>query len=222
MALKLIIFFLIFGYTVGYRIAGESCVLPSSLKPSYDFNWKSKTNEWSNTETKTSYMMLALSCPTYCASLTQAARDKKFQCHPSNSFGLIVHGLWPQALKAINVRSHPRNCRDEPQLNGTFVKRYLCIMPDEDLVQGEWEKHGTCYYSEAVDYYTVTENLFKSLQLPEYNFLSTASATAIKDAFITLNGPKIFASAIQVDMTNGKFKEVKICYDLEYQFTACT
>ncbi|CAF3827100.1 unnamed protein product, partial [Rotaria sp. Silwood1] len=161
--------------------------------------------------------------PTYCASLTQAARDKKFQCHPSNSFGLIVHGFWPQASKAANVRAHPRNCRDEPQLNATFVKRYFCIMPDEDLVQGEWEKHGTCHYSEAVDYYTVTEELFKSLKLPEHNLLNTASATTIKNEFLTLNAPALFASAIRVDMdSKGRFKEVKICYDLKYQFAACT
>ncbi|CAF1315975.1 unnamed protein product [Rotaria sp. Silwood1] len=224
MTFKLIIFFLILGYTFGYRITGEVCPLPSSLKTNYDFNWKSKTNEWSNTQTKASYIMLALSwSPTYCASLTQAARDKKFQCHPSNSFGLIVHGLWPQASKAANVRAHPRNCRDEPQLNATFVKRYFCIMPDEDLVQGEWEKHGTCHYSEAVDYYTVTEELFKSLKLPEHNLLNTASATAIKNEFLTLNAPALFASAIRVDMdSKGRFKEVKICYDLKYQFAACT
>lgn len=80
--------------------------------------------------------------PSYCASLSQSARDKKFQCLPSNGFGLIVHGLWPQVSKAPNVKAHPRNCRDEPQLNTTFVKRYFCIMPDEELVQGEWEKHG--------------------------------------------------------------------------------
>lgn len=80
--------------------------------------------------------------PTYCASLSQSARDKKFQCFRNNTFGLIVHGLWPQAANAANVRAHPRNCRDEPQLTSTFVKRYFCIMPDEDLIQGEWEKHG--------------------------------------------------------------------------------
>ncbi|CAF0765922.1 unnamed protein product [Rotaria sordida] len=224
MTLKLIILFLIVGYTVGYRIASEVCPLPSSLKPNYDFNWKSKSNEWSNTQAETSYIMLALSwSPTFCASLSQSARENKFQCHPSNSFGLIVHGLWPQALKAPNVRAHPRNCRDEPQLNATFVKRYFCIMPDEDLVQGEWEKHGTCYYSAAVDYYTVTENLFKSLNLPEYNFLNTASGAAIKNTFVTLNAPKLFASAVRVDTgSNGRLKEIKICYNLQYQFTVCT
>lgn len=81
--------------------------------------------------------------PTYCASLSQAVREKSFQCIHSTTFGLIVHGLWPQAAKAANVRAHPRNCRNEPQLNATFVKRFYCIMPDEDLMQGEWEKHGT-------------------------------------------------------------------------------
>ena len=86
--------------------------------------------------------MIVFRSPTYCASLSQAAREKLFQCIHSATFGLIVHGLWPQVAKAANVRAHPRNCRNEPQLNATFVKRFYCIMPDEDLMQGEWEKHG--------------------------------------------------------------------------------
>jgi hypothetical protein len=30
-------------------------------------------------------------------------------------------------------------------LNTTFIKRYFCLMPDEDLIQSEWEKHGLFY-----------------------------------------------------------------------------
>ncbi|CAF3372989.1 unnamed protein product [Rotaria socialis] len=224
MTSTLLIFSLMCVYAaVSYKIADDSCPLPSSLKPKYDFSWRSKSGEWSNTQAKTSYMMLALSwSPSYCASLSQSARDQKFQCFPSNSFGLIVHGLWPQVSNAANVRAHPRNCRDEPQLNATFVKRYFCIMPDEDLVQGEWEKHGTCYYPAASDYYTIAEYLFKSLQIPEYSLLNTGSATIIKNAFLTLNVPTLFGSAVRVDMnSNGRLKEVKICYNLQYQFATC-
>lgn len=65
MTLALMLCFLICGYTVGYKINGASCPLPSSLKAKYDFNWKSKSGEWSNTEAKTSYLMLALSWYVY-------------------------------------------------------------------------------------------------------------------------------------------------------------
>jgi ribonuclease T2 len=74
--------------------------------------------------------------------LSQSVRENTYQCIHSATFGLIVHGLWPQAAQVSSVRAHPRNCRNEPQLNTTFVKRFYCMMPDEVLMQAEWEKHG--------------------------------------------------------------------------------
>jgi len=134
---------------------------------------------------------------------------------------LIVHGLWPQAAKASNVRDHPRNCRDEKQLNATFVKRYLCMMPDEELVQAEWEKHGTCHYETAVTYYTVTEDLFKFLIIPDIRSMKNPTATIIKNAFLAQN-PQLPSAAIQVSMdSKNNLKEVKVCYNLKYQFTSC-
>ena len=60
-------------------------------------------------------------------------------------FGLVVHGLWPQVFRPATVQDHPRNCRDDSQLNETLVKRYFCLMPDEDLIQSQWEKHGLSF-----------------------------------------------------------------------------
>ncbi len=80
--------------------------------------------------------------PTFCESLSQSARAKEFQCIYSQHFEFVVHGLWPQAAQASTVKSHPRNCRNEEQLDATLVKQYYCIMPSEDLIQSEWEKHG--------------------------------------------------------------------------------
>ncbi len=47
--------------TMSINMDGDSCPLPSQLKPTYDFNWKSKSGEWQNAATPTDYMMLALS-----------------------------------------------------------------------------------------------------------------------------------------------------------------
>ncbi|UJR11284.1 hypothetical protein I4U23_015466 [Adineta vaga] len=221
--LFLIVASIIGSTTMSIKVDGESCPLPSQLKPQFDFNWKSKSGEWANLAAKTDYIMLALSwSPTYCATLSQSARDKEFQCIHSSTFGLIVHGLWPQAAKAANVRAHPRNCRNEPQLNSTFVKRFFCIMPSETLMQAEWEKHGTCYYDKPINYYQITEQLYQALRLPARNILESSSATAIKNSILTLNSPAIFSSAIKIDMSGTRLKEVKICYDLQLRFTACT
>lgn len=81
---------------------------------------------------------------------------------------------------------------------------------------------GTCYYGKALDYYTVTEGLFRNLRLPARNILESSSATVIRDILITLNAPALPASAIRIDMAAAnRLKEIKICYDLKLGFTAC-
>jgi ribonuclease T2 len=88
------------------------------------------------------YFYFIFRSPTYCASLPDVIRDEEFQCHRKDSFGLVVHGLWPQTSRASSVRDQPRNCRNEQQLPFSIIKRFYCLMPDEDLMQAEWEKHG--------------------------------------------------------------------------------
>ncbi|CAF4816866.1 unnamed protein product [Rotaria sp. Silwood1] len=199
------------------------CPLPSQLETRYDYDWKSKLNEWSNTNAKPTFLQLVLSwSPTYCASLSQAVRNKEFQCRTSNNFGLVVHGLWPQASKASSVRAHPRNCRNEKQLNTTLIKRFYCMMPDEYLMQSQWEKHGTCHFTTATDFFTATENLYKSLNIPDIQSMRNPTATTIKNSFLTLN-PKLFSSAIQVSTDSlNRLKEIKICYNLNKQFVSCS
>ena len=81
---------------------------------------------------------------------------------------------------------------------------------------------GTCYYPVATDYYTNAENLFNNLRIPDYSLLNTGTATIIRNAFLTLNTPKLFSSAIRVEMNaKGLLKEVKLCYNLQYQFATC-
>jgi hypothetical protein len=61
MILILIMISVIGSATMNIKMDGDSCPLPSQLKPTYDFNWKSKSGEWQNAATPTDYMMLALS-----------------------------------------------------------------------------------------------------------------------------------------------------------------
>ncbi|CAF1051641.1 unnamed protein product [Rotaria sordida] len=207
--------------TVDAAPVNSSCPLPPKLGSTYDYDWKSKPHEWSNPNVKTASLQLALSwSPTYCASLSKGERDQQFQCKPSNDFGLIVHGLWPQASKASSVKDHPRNCRNEKQLNETMIKRFFCMMPGEYLQQSEWEKHGTCYFATATDYFTTVEKLYKSLNIPDIRAMKNPTATTIKDSFLKLN-PKLPSSSIKVIMESSRLKEIDICYGLNLQFANC-
>ena len=172
---------------------------------------------------------------TFCESLPQYAQNTEFQCRNRQHFGLVVHGLWPQVSKASSVRAHPRNCRNEKQLNATVIKRYYCMMPDEDLIQSQWEiPHcesqfspgvsflGTCYFKTATEYYQTIENLYGALNIPDIASMKSATAADVKSTFLTLN-PTLIASAIQVSMDYEKrLKEIKICYDLKQKFVRCS
>ncbi|CAF0872218.1 unnamed protein product [Rotaria sp. Silwood1] len=187
----------------GTELSKTSCPFPPEFKNYYDFNWELRNNEWINTKSKTNYLLLSLSwSPTFCASLSDIARVKEFQCHRSDIFDFVVHGLWPQTFKAASVRDQPRNCRNEQQLPLSIIKRFYCLMPDEDLMQAEWEKHG---------------------KVPNIRAMKQPTSSSIKNAFLTLNSPHLFPSAIDVHIDKqGRLHEIRLCYDLQYKFISCT
>ena len=160
--------------------------------------------------------------PTFCASLPSAVSNREFQCSRSDAFGLVVHGLWPQTAGASSVREQPRNCRNDDQLPSSVIRRYYCLMPDEDLMQAEWEKHGSCYFKSAREYFAAIESLFLRLNVPNIRAMTHPSAASVKNGFLQLNAPQLFSSAISVKMNSqGQLEEIHLCYDLQYRFISC-
>ncbi|MFC2501538.1 MAG: ribonuclease, partial [Haemophilus parainfluenzae] len=105
------------------------------------------------------YYMLALSwSPAFCEK--QRAQygnnlpdSAQYQCSIKNQFGWVVHGLWPQNANARSVTDHPRFCKgDLAPLPIETLEPYLSISPGAKLLQGEWEKHGSCAFDSAEDY----------------------------------------------------------------------
>ncbi len=45
----------------GTAVSQTSCPFPSNLKNNYDFNWRSRNHEWTNTKSETDYLVLSLS-----------------------------------------------------------------------------------------------------------------------------------------------------------------
>lgn len=94
-------------------------------------------------------------------------------------------------------------------------------MPDEDLMQAEWEKHGSCYFSTPTDYFQTIEYLFNQLTIPNIRSMQQTTFYSIKNAFLNSNS-RLFASAINVYMNDqGQLDEIRICYDLQYRFISC-
>ncbi|CAF4216741.1 unnamed protein product, partial [Rotaria sordida] len=81
---------------------------------------------------------------------------------------------------------------------------------------------GSCYYNTAIDYFKMIESLFNQLKIPDIRAMNQPTLSSIKNAFLTLNSPQLFPSAIHVKMNNqGRLEEIRLCYDLQYNFISC-
>jgi len=74
--------------------------------------------------------------------LPEVVRDTKFRCNQSDLSGLVAHGLWLSTFGATSTRDQPRNCRNEPQIPLSVIKRFYCFMFDDFEMQSEYAKHG--------------------------------------------------------------------------------
>jgi ribonuclease T2 len=86
---------------------------------------------------KFDYYVLSLSwSPEHCAE--KPSDDS--QCGTTRRYAFVVHGLWPQYENG----GYPQNCSVDDPLTDGDVQKALDIMPSEDLIRHEWQKHGTC------------------------------------------------------------------------------
>jgi ribonuclease T2 len=192
--------------------APAACRLPSSIEaPAV------RGPDHRNT-TRTDYLMLVLSwSPAFCAELNpSSARRHAVQCS-LNDFGFVVHGLWPQNERARSWRDHPRHCRGSDALPAALVRRHLCTVPGAELMQNEWQAHGTCHWSRAEDYFASIESLWSRFRRPAMKDLSQeATAGDIKRAFVSLNPGRLKPEHLQVTVASGNWlRDVRICLTVD-------
>ncbi len=202
----------------------NTCNLPSEIKE-YDYDAASDSKDWINKDIPTDSFVLALSwSPAYCDGKTSG-----HQCGSANegNFGLIVHGLWGQSDSAgRDYKKHPRNCSNPVAIKAETLKEHLCMMPGVPLIQKEWEKHGTCDFDTPEAYLNKTKELFSELTIPtiqQTSQIEYMSWRGIADWFVSHNehlGMK--RSHVYIDMKNHRLNEIRVCYDLEYNFSNCT
>lgn len=168
----------------------------------------------------TGYTMALSWSPEFC----KPRRDNRAhatQCSGSNgSFGLVVHGLWPES-----GASWPQWCRMKAALTPAQVRGAMCMMPSARLVARQWAKHGSCMVNNPAAYLKVTGILWDSLRLPDYDRISredNLTAGRIRAAFADAN-PGIPESAIGVRLNaRGWLEEIRLCYAKSFRPTRCT
>src|SRR4051794_30347934 len=91
--------------------------------------------------------------PEFCYSHPSAAECAS---HPT----FVLHGLWPQN----NDGTYPQNC---PSAAGPGnASQYRDLYPDPELLQHEWQKHGTCSGLSPEDYFSSARKALQSVKIP--------------------------------------------------------
>ncbi|MDO4697452.1 MAG: ribonuclease [Pasteurellaceae bacterium] len=164
------------------------------------------------------YYMLALSwSPSFCEEQRRKhngdiPKHLQLQCNQAATFGWVIHGLWPQNAHAQAISEHPRFCQgDLPALPQTLIKQYLPESPGANLLQGQWEKHGACAFSDAESYFAKQKALFRDLNLPA-DFLSH------RELFQWM---KQFNPSLRHARLSARKNELYICYDKQWNVIDC-
>lgn len=166
------------------------------------------------------FYVLALSwSPTWCVTEGQVSGSD--QCSEAAGHGFIVHGLWPQ-----HERGYPEFCATaEPQrVPQGLAADMLDLMPDRNLVFGQWRKHGTCTGLTQSGYFETIRSAAALVTIPE-EFLGlerqgSVSAEEVENAFLAAN-PRMQADGIAVSCEAGLMEEVRICMTRDLSFRDC-
>lgn len=163
---------------------------------------------------------LALSwSPEFCKP-REASRAHAFQCSgDAGSFGLVVHGLWPEG-----GQGWPQWCEPQGNLTPADIRGAMCMMPSARLVARQWAKHGTCMAKRPATWLGVTRILWQSLQIPDYDALSREpglTAGRIREVFLAEN-PGWRRDAIGVKLNErGWLEELRLCYAANFRPARC-
>jgi ribonuclease T2 len=163
---------------------------------------------------------LALSwSPEFCRTRAED-RSQAMQCGGRNgSFGLVVHGLWPEG-----DRASPQWCKAGRALTPAEVRSAMCLMPSERLVVRQWGKHGSCMVPRPDAYLKVIRILHSGLRLPDYDRISRETgltAGRIRAAFVDAN-PEWPESAVGVRLNpRGWLEEIRLCYTKRFRPASC-
>lgn len=113
----------------------------------------------SRTSPATGYVLALSWSPEFCRTRDRSPRHARQCSGRGGSFGLIVHGLWPQA-----GQSWPQWCAARPvRPTGAQLARQMCVQPSASLAMRQWAKHGSCMVDSPDRYFRIIRILHRSL-----------------------------------------------------------
>ena len=195
------------------KIIKTFCVLTISLM------WNSFSASAQDRAGDFDYYVLALSwSPNWCEREGDSRNSP--QCDPSEDFGFVVHGLWPQY-----ENGWPANCRSSHRDPSRAQTRDMAdIMGSSGSAWHQWKKHGRCSGLSSVDYYELMREAFAEVTRPEVlRQIDRAMAVAplvVEDAFLEQN-EELDPDEITITCRSGQLQEARICMDKDLEYRTC-
>ena len=168
----------------------------------------------------TGYVLSLSWSPEFCRTRKDSPRHARQCSGRAGSFGLIVHGLWPQGS-----RSWPQWCAARSVWpTGAQLARQMCVQPSASLAMRQWAKHGSCLVDTPDRYFRITRILHRSLDWPDLDRLSRKEGLTvgdIREAWITAN-TNWRREMIAVKLNErGWLEEIRLCYGRDWMPAAC-
>lgn len=160
----------------------------------------------------TRYLLTYSWSPQHCYQ--QARRggggDDDMQCGgQSGQFGFVLHGLWPESTGS----NWPQYCRPGGAVSRATIQQNLCMTPSPQLLQHEWQKHGTCMSASPEDYFRTAAQLHANVRFPDMTALAArrdVTAGELRRLFSAAN-TGIPTAALAIEVTRGGWlDEVRI------------
>jgi len=165
------------------------------------------------------YYVLALSwSPSWCE---REGDDRNSpQCDPSEDFGFVVHGLWPQYEKGW-----PSDCRSsfrDPSRSDT--RNMADVMGSGGSAWHQWKKHGRCSGLSADAYFELLREAYSRVNRPEVLRQVTrvldVAPLVIEDAFLEQN-EELDGDEVTITCRSGQLQEARICMTKDLEFRQC-
>ena len=157
--------------------------------------------------------------PERCAGRMTSPKDK-LRCDGNvSNFGFTLHGLWPDGEGG----QWPQYCTPARLVPDAVIREHLCSTPSPQLIQHEWEKHGTCMAKTPAEYLDRSDRLFRALRFPEMAEYSgkRTRAGAFQQAFAQAN-EGMHADQLRLKVSrDGWLEEVMICLDKKLERRSC-
>ncbi len=165
---------LIEGERIAQRWVDESCFSNSKMETKRDVKVKEESPKIHKSKSKQN--LLAISWQNAFCQTHQYKREcKSMTSKDFGAFEFVLHGLWPQPRnnqycnvdkKQVGMDKNKQwNRLNRLDLTSDVRANLSKVMPgySSNLHKHEWIKHGTCYGTNASDYYSDAINLLKQV-----------------------------------------------------------